>query len=395
MNTKMTFGIGCLVSAIVGGALFLTVQAADEKPPRYDADNPKPGTPIDAEKLRRLAWGPPATNGLRAACYFEPTKEAYADGEVVKSWQVFHNSGKEPLCFTVTHGGSPAEWIVVDEQDRKVPLDQLYPYGKLVLETFRLEPGHAKEFERASTGIGASTKASGPADTAIQAKPGTTCRVRWTLSLAGTTHSDGKYVPTPGVWHDKLTTGEVRFRIVEKGSASDPQRLPFQSKAEDSIPLAETIKAFNAKAAVDAIGKDQPPLTEDEVVAAIRARERPRDPELSDMIYRTLQQIAESRQFPANAEFESLNGRSDGDYFFDLWSVRINVDRTPAAGVYTLVIRDQVIRSRTLDEELERVSTLLLKRGPQRFPGEYRLDEYYQELKVRKRAKDEHGSTPK
>ena len=220
MKTNTAFKIAAVLFFAATLSPSAVLHAADERSPGYDTDHPKPGAPIDAEKLRRLAWGPPATNGLRAAGYFEPTKEAYADGEVVKSWQVFHNSGKEPLCFTVTHGGSPAEWIVVDEHARKVPLDQLYAYGKLVLETFRLEPGHAKEFERASTGIGASTKASGPADTAIQAKPGTTCRVRWVLSLAGTTHSDGKYVPTPGVWHDKLTTGEVRFRIVEKGTAS-------------------------------------------------------------------------------------------------------------------------------------------------------------------------------
>jgi len=133
-----------------------------------DAAHPKSGVPIDDAKLRSLKWGPPGSSGLRAACYFEPTKEAYADGEVVKRWQVFHNSGKEPLFFTVTHGGSPAEWIVLDEQDREVPLDRVTAYGKLVLETFRLEPGHAKEFEQSFTGMGISTKAVGRADSAIQ-----------------------------------------------------------------------------------------------------------------------------------------------------------------------------------------------------------------------------------
>lgn len=84
---------------------------------------------------------------------------------------------------------------------------------------------------------------------------------------------------------------EVLSMNTNLGSASDPQRLPFQSLAEGSIPLAEAIKAFNAKAAVNVIGKEQSPLTEDEVVAAIRARELPKDTELSDMIYRPLQQI--------------------------------------------------------------------------------------------------------
>ena len=39
---------------------------------------------------------------------------------------------------------------------------------------------------------------------------------------------------------------------------------------ENSIPLAEAIKKFNERAALDRIGREQPPLTEDEVVAAIR-----------------------------------------------------------------------------------------------------------------------------
>jgi hypothetical protein len=214
MNKTLRIAVAVFLVAVVLPCAVLN--AAEESNPGLDAGQPKPGAPISDTQLRRLAWGPPATNGLRVACYFEPTKEAYADGEVAKSWQIFHNCGKEPLFFTVTHGGSPAEWIVVDEHNRKVPLDRVYHYGKLVLETFRLEPGHAKEFERLSTGMGASTKAGGPADTAIQAKAGTICGVRWVLNLAGTTDSDGKYVPTPGVWHDKLTTGEVRFRIVQK-----------------------------------------------------------------------------------------------------------------------------------------------------------------------------------
>ena len=60
----------------------------------------KPVVPIEEEKLQRLAWGPAAPNGLCAACYFEPTKEAYADGEEVVRRLVFHNSGKEPVLFT-------------------------------------------------------------------------------------------------------------------------------------------------------------------------------------------------------------------------------------------------------------------------------------------------------
>ena len=76
MKANRAITIAAVVLFVVTPSPFTVLRAANEQPPRYDADNPKPGTPIDAEKLRRLAWGSPAANGLRAASYFEPIKEA-------------------------------------------------------------------------------------------------------------------------------------------------------------------------------------------------------------------------------------------------------------------------------------------------------------------------------
>jgi hypothetical protein len=76
MNTDRAITIAGILLFVVTPSRFAVLHAAEETPPRHDADNPRPGAPIDAEKLRRLAWGPPATNGLRAACHFEPTNEA-------------------------------------------------------------------------------------------------------------------------------------------------------------------------------------------------------------------------------------------------------------------------------------------------------------------------------
>ena len=213
--------LAALVLFSVMPSPFAVIHAADEKSLRYDADNPRPGAPIDAEKLGRLAWGAPATNGLRAAGYFEPTKEAYADGEVVKRRVVFHNSGKGPVLFTVGLGGNDDGWMVVDDRGQKVPVQHVTYTGLVQLRTFRLEPGQATEIDCMSAGMGASAKVEHPADTAIQAKPGTTCHVRWTLSIAETKRvENGKGVPAAGVWHGTLKTGEVRFRVVEKGDMS-------------------------------------------------------------------------------------------------------------------------------------------------------------------------------
>jgi hypothetical protein len=215
------------------------------------ADQAKPGAPIDAEKLRRLAWGPAATNGLRAACYFEPTKEVYADGEVAKRLMVLHNSGKESVRFDVGLGGHDDGWTVVDEQGRKVRLDHV-AYAELVpAVTFVLEPGHATEIECMSTGMGASTKAAYPADTAIQAKPGTTCRARWTVRVIETERKEEQNsVTIKSVWHGTLTTGELRVRIGSPTSQTTPQA---NSKSVASWPTG-----FRAKEEWEDAGASTP-----------------------------------------------------------------------------------------------------------------------------------------
>ncbi len=151
--------------------------------------------------------------------------------------------------------------------------------------------------------------------------------------------------------------------------------------AGGSTPLADAVKAFNEKAAEDPIGKDQPPLTVDEVVAAIRAWNRLEVPEFPDQVCDAFTQIAQTRSLPPGAAFESLNGWfPGGDYHFDVWWVRVVVTNRDGRG-FSFVIRERMIRSRTVDEELQRVSRLVRERGPERFPGSYRLDEYFESLK--------------
>lgn len=217
MKPSAAFQIAAVLFLAVTSLPFAVLPAADDRPPGYHADPPKSGTPIDAEKLRRFAWGPPATNGLRAACYFEPTEEAYADGEVVKRRVILYNSGQESVLLAV--GGSNSGGLaVIDDQDQKVPLAQRFAYGKLRLETFRLGPGQAAEIECMAVGMGVSTTLRHPMDTVIQAKPGTTCRVRLMLQVTDLTprSADGHGTPAGGL---ELMTGEVRFRIVKPAAA--------------------------------------------------------------------------------------------------------------------------------------------------------------------------------
>ena len=75
--------------------------------------------------------------------------------------------------------------------------------------------------------------------------------------------------------------------VVLSGTASS---LPPSSGL--AVPLADAIKAFNEKAANDYIGKNETPITEEEVIAAIRASERPNNPAVSDNLYNAFKQIA-------------------------------------------------------------------------------------------------------
>jgi hypothetical protein len=209
-NTSVKIVAALLVVASIPCA---ALRAASESNPAPAAPVLQTGKPIDATKLRTLAWGPAATNGLRAACYFEPSKETYTDFEVVRRWKVFHNSGKEPVVFSVAVEGNADNWTVIDEQDRPVPTHHLAGIGRLAQRTFSLEPSHAVEVRCPATGIGTAKKATLKAgETEIAAKVGMTCRVCWVLNVDGVTRNDN-YGPSAGVWQGKLTTGEVRFRI--------------------------------------------------------------------------------------------------------------------------------------------------------------------------------------
>ena len=119
----------------------------------------------------------------------------------------------------------------------------------------------------------------------------------------------------------------------------------------NATPLAAAIKAFNERYSSHPIGKDQPPLTEDEVVAAIRwwGTKRNNAP-VTEAEFHEFQKIADTRMLPEKAEFELLTSFRPADQLeFDAWSVRI---RMPGGrGTYAYVIRDRWIRSRSLNQQ--------------------------------------------
>jgi hypothetical protein len=123
---------------------------------------------------------------------------------------------------------------------------------------------------------------------------------------------------------------------------------PVAGDEKGKVPtLADAVKEFNQRAQKDATGKDQPALTEDEVVAAIRGWIRERVP-ATDEVYKVYQTIADTKKLPEGATLTFTTQWSGfNQHAFDVWWVDLNI-KTGADTGYTFRIRDQKLRCRPL-----------------------------------------------
>jgi hypothetical protein len=111
--------------------------------------------------------------------------------------------------------------------------------------------------------------------------------------------------------------------------------------------LTDAVKEFNQRAQQDATGNDQPALTEDEVVAAIRGWIRERFP-ATDEVYKVYQTIADTKKLPEGATLTFTTKWSGfNKHEFDVWWVDLNIKTGVDTG-YRYRIRDQKLRCRPL-----------------------------------------------
>lgn len=121
----------------------------------------------------------------------------------------------------------------------------------------------------------------------------------------------------------------------------------------DSRPLAAAVRGFNASH-YQLAGLDMPPLTEQEVIAAIQFQKtRRNDFDITDAEFARMQQIAETRRLPTDAEISVLTGYQPGDgYRYDIWSVRFSMRKQVHTVPFPLTgftIRKHFVRSQSLD----------------------------------------------
>ncbi|MGJ8697991.1 MAG: hypothetical protein ACSHYF_16855 [Verrucomicrobiaceae bacterium] len=140
-----------------------------------------------------------------------------------------------------------------------------------------------------------------------------------------------------------------------------------------ATPLSGAISTFNKSALKDDIGKSQPPLTGAEVIAAIRLWEHPANSPVSQELAATFKNIATTKTLPPNAAFESLNSLDPGGaHIFDLWSVRIRINR-PDLSSYAFPIRHRIIASRPLQEELTRLDNYIADQNVANWVGGHNI----------------------
>ena len=110
------------------------------------------------------------------------------------------------------------------------------------------------------------------------------------------------------------------------------------------IALVDAVKQFNDMAKKQTIGKTQPPLTEDEVVAAIRGWRGTEGP-AADALYRAFQQIADTKKLPRGWNLTSAETWRFNNYDFDVWRIELEIATAPNTQA-RIVIRDQKLRVR-------------------------------------------------
>jgi hypothetical protein len=176
------------------------------------------------------------------------------------------------------------------------------------------------------------------------------------LAFASSRASAQEAAPAPT--GDRVAELEARIaRLEELVSQLQAAAAPTDSLVPPVMSLDEAVRIFNARAQADQVGKDQPPLTVDEVVGAIRWFNRNEAP-VTDAEFAAFRQIAQTKQLPAGSEFEVLNGFIPGDGFrYTRWSVRIRMPRTAApGGSFAYCLRERTIRAEPETKEERKAS---------------------------------------
>ncbi len=120
--------------------------------------------------------------------------------------------------------------------------------------------------------------------------------------------------------------GGERFTVRERLLKSSASEAKPAGEPTSGTSLATAVDRFNARHK-KADGQVQPPLTEEEVIAAIIHQQSNREAlDVSDSLFAKFQDIARTRVLPEDAELEVISSfGSQGGTEFTIWSIRIKM----------------------------------------------------------------------
>ena len=134
--------------------------------------------------------------------------------------------------------------------------------------------------------------------------------------------------------------------FVGLANAQADNSIRKQIRIDELRKLDVVVAEFNELAANHVIGADQPPLTTDEVVAAIRRW--PHDRKIADEKKKQFIEIAETRMLNASVapgtRLSFSTGLQRNGNYFTVWWIDLTFER------YTFRIRDRTISSRPMTD---------------------------------------------
>lgn len=318
-------------------------------------------------KIPEALWGPPL-DGLRLGL-------VPSDGIDWSKWQQLPTDKPLPTHITALSGDELQYLVVVenvsdreiklsgyvvgqemarglemlDQHGRPVDIENLHASTLHIRSYWRLKPG-----ERQLLTMPAVNLTSAPADPAkrrlgysVKAVPGYHT-LRCTIRFGNLDNERHRYVPGKSEWIGELSTGAQKITVAERvlDAGEDPA-------ADQSVSLVDAVRDFNAENKQRGRGQEPPPLTEEEVVAAIQRSDWKRDTkDVTEREFAAFKAVAKTRRLPEGAKLEVLTGvQSDAFTTSRLWSIRLIMPALERAGTVGFSIRHTVLGEEKIDPE--------------------------------------------
>ena len=127
-----------------------------------------------------------------------------------------------------------------------------------------------------------------------------------------------------------------------------------ENRRSEDVSLERAVTEFNLRNDQQREHAGQLPLTEDEVIAAIRSWRPAKKPKVSKSLRNRVRAIAETRVMPPGAVLGRVAGHYHDGYRFEVYRIMLNVVGSETELPANVVIRDHFISSRKLSPKERR-----------------------------------------